>query len=172
MSILITGAGLIAAHSAKELQSRGESVTLYDLSPSIEYLDTVLDGREAHILTGDVTDVERMSDVVQGQKISTIVHTAGLIGSSVSRHPYRGVDVNVRGSMAVIEAARQSDVHRIVFCSSMAVYDFDKLASGERITEEALCGPKNLRTFMGLLNLQASICSASTEIFVTSTWFI
>src|SRR5689334_10452206 len=78
------------------------------------------------------------------QGIDVIVHTAALIGSRVSRDPARGVEVNVGGSMAVIEAARRMQARRVVFCSSMAVYDFDRLPSGTCIMEDAAFGPKNL----------------------------
>jgi nucleoside-diphosphate-sugar epimerase len=82
--------------------------------------------------------------MAQQLRPETIVHTAGLIGANVSRDPYRGVEVNIGGSMAVMEAARVSGVRRIVFCSSMAIYDFDRLPNKSLITESSPTGPKNL----------------------------
>jgi nucleoside-diphosphate-sugar epimerase len=150
-TVLITGAGLVAAHAAGALHRLGVPVVLYDLAPSREYLDTVIrrdrdDGERGDIavVRGDVTDVARLAVLIKEHGVGCIFHTAGLIGARVSRQPFRGVEVNVTGSMAVIEAARQSGVTRVVFCSSMAVYDFAKLPERVLITEDAPLGSQNL----------------------------
>lgn len=81
---------------------------------------------------------------MQKHKATSIVHTAGLIGAQVSRQPYRGVQVNVDGTVTVAEAARLMGIRRLIFCSMMPIYDFEKLAAGVRISEDAPSGPKNL----------------------------
>jgi nucleoside-diphosphate-sugar epimerase len=150
-TVLITGAGLIAAHAAGALQRNGVPVVLYDLAPSRQYLDTVIrrdrsDGARGDItvVRGDTTDVARLAALAKEHDVGCIFHTAGLIGAQVSRQPFRGVEINVTGSMAVIEAARQTGVPRVVFCSSMAVYDFAKLPERVLITEDAPLGAQNL----------------------------
>ena len=45
MTVLITGAGLIATHSAVSLIDRGEDVVFYDVAPNQAYIDLVLEGR-------------------------------------------------------------------------------------------------------------------------------
>ncbi|MCL4396245.1 MAG: NAD(P)-dependent oxidoreductase [Chloroflexi bacterium] len=143
MAILITGAGLVGSHVARALQDRGEQVVLYDIDPCLDYLATVLDADRAKIVTGDITDPPHLARVAQENDVSCIVHTAALIGASVSREPYRGVQVNVGGTIAAAEAARRADVPRLLFCSTMAVYDFDRLPT-RPIDEETPRGPKNL----------------------------
>lgn len=144
MTILITGAGLIGSHLGRELQSAGEEPIYYDIAPSIPYLSTVLQVNPERVYTGDITNLPEIASILQKNKVSTIVHTAGLIGSNVSREPYRGVETNVGGSVAVAEAARLASVQRIIFCSSMAIYDFEKIPSKGLIGEESPVGPKNL----------------------------
>jgi nucleoside-diphosphate-sugar epimerase len=46
MTVLITGAGLIATHSAVSLIDRGEDVVFYDVAPDQAYIDLVLEGRK------------------------------------------------------------------------------------------------------------------------------
>lgn len=144
MTTLITGAGLIAAHVGRELQARGEKVVFYDLAPSSDYLSSIVDLSQVSLYSGDITNLPEIAAVLQEHKVSGIVHTAGLIGAQVSRQPYRGVQVNVNGTIAVAEAARLMGVRRLVFCSTMAIYDFEKLSVGVSIAEDALLGPKNL----------------------------
>lgn len=144
MTTLITGAGLIGAHVGHELQARGERVVLYDIAPSKEYLATILALEDAEVLTGDITDLTALTSVVDKQHVDRVVHTAGLIGARVSRQPYRGVQVNVDGTLAVMEAAHLGGVKRLVFCSSMAIYDFDPLPAKSLIAEDCPKGPKNL----------------------------
>lgn len=144
MTTLITGAGLIAAHVGRELQTRGEQVVFYDHAPSNDYLSSVLDVSQVPLYSGDITNLPEISAVLQKHNATCIVHAAGLIGAQVSRQPYRGVQVNVDGTVAVAEAARLMGIRRLIFCSTMAIYDFEKLSSGVSISEDAPLGPKNL----------------------------
>ncbi len=144
MAILITGAGLVGSHVGRALQTRGEEVIFYDLAPSREFLATVLDVDRVKLFAGDITDLPALASIVLRHSVSCIVHSAALVGAPVSREPFRGVQVNVGGSVTVIEAARLAQVPRVVFCSSVAIYDFEKLPPGSRITEESPVGPKNL----------------------------
>lgn len=144
MTILVTGAGLIASHIARAVQERNVEIVLYDLTPSHEYLGTVLDVDRARIYSGDITNLPELAHIAQQHRVTSIVHTAALIGARVSREPYRGVEINVGGSIAVIEAARLAGVKRVVFCSSVAVYALDRLPENASITEESPLGPKNL----------------------------
>jgi nucleoside-diphosphate-sugar epimerase len=144
MTVLITGAGLIGAHIARELQMRGVDVVLYDVAPATDYLSTVLDLDRARVVAGDITNLPELAALVQHYRVEQVVHTAALIGAQVAQQPYRGVQVNVDGTIAVMEAARGGGVKRLIFCSSMAIYDFDRLPPGARIAEDAPLGPKNL----------------------------
>lgn len=144
MTVLITGAGLVAAHVGRALQARGQEIVLYDLAPSREYLSTVLDLDRAVLIEGDTNNLPELTALAQQHHARCIVHTAALIGTRVARQPYHGVQVNVVGTLAVAEAARLTGVGRIVYSSSMAVYDFERLPRGALIAEDAPLGPKNL----------------------------
>ena len=143
-TVLITGSGLVGAHAAGALQAHGVRVVLYDLDPSFEYLETLIGPCDGRVFRGDICDVGRLTALAREHDVGCILHTAGLIGAQVSRQPLRGVEVNVAGTMAAMEAARQAGAARLVFCSSMAVYDFSRLPADAAITEDAPLGPQNL----------------------------
>ena len=60
MTILITGAGLIATHSAVSLIDRGEDVVFYDVAPDQTYIDLVLEGRQYALVKGDILDLAHL----------------------------------------------------------------------------------------------------------------
>jgi UDP-glucose 4-epimerase len=144
LTTLITGAGLIGAYVGRELQAQGEPIIFYDLAPSSEYLASILSLDGARIFSGDITNLPELASLTQRFHVDKIVHTAGLIGARVSQQPYRGIQVNVDGTIAVMEAARLNGVKRVIFCSSMAIYDFDQLPSRALISEDCPTGAKNL----------------------------
>ncbi len=144
MVILVTGAGLLGSYAAQALQAAGHNVILYDVALSPAFLATVLDLGQATLVTGDVTSLPALTAVCQQHSVEGIVHTAALIGAPVTRQPYRGVEVNVGGSMAVAEAARLAGVRRLIFASSVAIYDLERLPAGAPIIETSPAGPKNL----------------------------
>lgn len=129
MSVLISGAGLIGAHAARVLRDAGRRILLYDAACA-DYVDAVMGDEHPPVVTGEVCDVPKLAETMRDHGVTTLVHTAGLIGATVLRDPYRGIEANVLGTMAAVEAARLAEVRRFVFCSSMAVYDFDRLPSG------------------------------------------
>lgn len=144
MRILITGAGLVGAYTARELQARGHEVVLYSQDIDHAYLATVVDLARTPTVVGDVTDAAKLAETCQAHGVGAIIHTAALIGAPVARQPMLGVSVNVMGSAAVAEAAHCAGVRRLVFCSSVAIYDLERLAAGEAISEDSPAGPKNL----------------------------
>ena len=167
-TVLITGAGLIGAHAARALRDAGREVVLYDAEPCPEYLASVA-GDGLTLVAGDVGDRARLEETSSRYGVEVVVHTAGHIGARVADDPHRGVDVNVLGTIAAFEAARRTGATRFVFCSSMAVYDFDALPSGARVREDAAVGPKNLYGATKLsaeILLDACAAAAATEVVV------
>jgi len=116
-TVLVTGgAGFVGSHLASSLAADNTVVVLDDLSAGAK--ENIPE--EATFIRGDVRDREAIDDVLGG--IDVVFHQAGLVsvGDSVDR-PLRSHSMNVRGTLAVLEAARRNDV-RVVFASSAAVY--------------------------------------------------
>jgi UDP-glucose 4-epimerase len=117
LTVLVTGgAGFVGSHLAASLAADNAVVVLDDLSAGSK--SNVPD--EATFVRGDVRDRETIDDLLGG--VDVVFHQAGLVsvGDSVER-PLRSHSMNVRGTLAVLEAARRNDV-RVVFASSAAIY--------------------------------------------------
>jgi UDP-glucose 4-epimerase len=123
MAILITGAGLIGTHTAQRLLDRGAQPVLYDLAPARAYMQTVLDVDRVPVVRGDIRDLPHLMQVTREHQAETIVHTAGLIGGRVDEEPYSGLQINLQGTINVLETARVLGVRRVIFASTEGVYD-------------------------------------------------
>src|SRR4051812_3031839 len=70
-----------------------------------------------------------------------IVHTAGLIGGRVDEEPYSGLQINLQGTVNVLETARVMGVRRVIFASTEGVYDrADQMDVDAKIPETASFG--------------------------------
>ena len=142
MTTLVTGIGLVGSAFARCALQRAEPVVFLDLKARPEYLHERLGPVAADIptVTADIRDLSALVAAMRDHKVQTVVHTAGLIGDSVSRPLYGGLEVNVTGTINVLEAVRLARVRRLVHISSFAVYD-RRRAKGAPITEDAPRGP-------------------------------
>lgn len=119
MRVLITGAGLIGAYTAKELIERDDEVSFFDLQPNLPYMQTVL-GKDLPMIRGDIRELPALVDAMQSTRAECVIHLAGLQGT---RAPYFGFQVNLVGTLNVAEAVRLTGVRRLIHASSQAVYD-------------------------------------------------
>lgn len=121
MTILITGAGLIGCHTARLLADRGQDCLLLDRAPAHEAIASVVRHPRVTVLSGDVTDLAALRAVVERHRVQGIVHTAALLSTAIRQDPVRGVQVNVMGTMHVLELARLLKLRQVVLASSTTV---------------------------------------------------
>jgi UDP-glucose 4-epimerase len=114
--VLVTGGcGFIGAHVVAALRERGVAVTVLD-DESIGDRGA-LAGRDVALHLGDVRDSAAVDRAMSGH--DAVVHLAAMPDlASANRDPMGAMDVNVRGSLAVLEAARRHGVHRVLAASS------------------------------------------------------
>jgi UDP-glucose 4-epimerase len=122
MKCIVTGgAGFIGSHTVDALLACGAEITVYDRVPSNEAhnLDHVRDA--ITYITGDIRDYETLATAMNGH--THVVHLAAAVSVPEStKDPRYAHDVNVTGTSNMFEAARMSDVSRVVYASSAAVY--------------------------------------------------
>ncbi len=119
MRVLITGgAGFLGAALAHRLVRQGHRVqVLDDLSAG----DPTRLPREVHLTRGDVRDVPRLWTLLRD--VECVYHLAARVFVAESvQYPREYNDVNVGGTVSVMEAMRDAGVKRVVFTSSGAVY--------------------------------------------------
>jgi len=123
----VTGAGgFIGSHLVEALVQRGTDVRAfvhYDARNSWGWLDAAGEEimRSVDVTSGDVRDPHGVRTAMQG--CSVVYHLAALIGIPYSYHsPATYVETNVRGTLNVLQAARELDVEKLVHTSTSEVY--------------------------------------------------
>jgi UDP-glucose 4-epimerase len=153
MTVLITGAGLIATHAAKALADRREKVVFYDVAPNAAYIDLVLEGSDYVIERGDILDMANLMGVIKRHDIRGVVHTAAFLPERARANPSLCTRVNVEGAVNVFEAHRLAGLRRTVFISTIGVYDFG-VRDGRPWNEDHRWGPG---TYYGSTKLAAEM---------------
>lgn len=118
--ILVTGgAGYIGSHTCKALARAGFRPVVYD-DLSNGHAEAV---RWGPLIEGDVRDADRLTRAMRDHAVSGVIHFAGLIEVGQSMHrPDLYWDCNVNGVAGVLAAMRASNVRRLIFSSTAAVY--------------------------------------------------
>lgn len=124
MRILITGAGLIGTHTAKELLERGDEVTFFDVAPRPDYVRYVT-GRDLPVIRGDIRDLAALVDAFQQVRPECVIHLAASVGEANITNVYAGFQVNLVATINVAEAVRLQGVRRLIHASTQAVYQGD-----------------------------------------------
>ncbi len=132
-TILVTGgAGFIGSHLCEGLLARGNAVIGFDNFDS--YYDPQIKIRNVQriqakfpasfdLVTGDIRNPEHLSDLFRENPIDSVVHLAARAGVRPSlADPLLYQDVNIRGTLMLLEACRTRGVKRFVFASSSSVY--------------------------------------------------
>ena len=153
MTVLVTGAGLIATHAAKALADRREKIVFYDVAPNKAYIDLVMDGGDYRIERGDILDMASLMGVVGKHDIEGIIHTAAFLPERARQNPSLCTRVNVEGAVNVYEAHRLAKLRRTVFMSTIGVYD-KNLRDGKAWEESHRWGPD---TYYGSTKLAAEM---------------
>jgi UDP-glucuronate 4-epimerase len=128
--VLVTGgAGFIGSHVCEALLARGDRATLLDnfndfYDPRLKRANAAaLAARGARVVEGDVRDREAMARLFAEGRFDALIHLAAMAGVRPSvADPLHYVDVNLRGTMVLLEEARKTPALRFVFASSSSVY--------------------------------------------------
>jgi UDP-glucose 4-epimerase len=127
-TVLLTGgAGYIGTHTCVALLEAGHRVIVVDdlsnsTETSLERVRTLADGDLAFHRV-DLRDVDALDAVVAGAGIDSVIHFAGLkaVGESIEQ-PLRYWDVNVGGTIALLEVLERHGIRKVAFSSSATVY--------------------------------------------------
>ena len=128
MKALITGgAGFVGSNLAADLLAKGESVTVFDslarhgASENLAWLRSL--GME-NFIHGDVRNAFDVEQTIKNVQPDVIFHLAGQVAMTTSmQSPRRDFEINVLGSINVLEAVRQyTPKTAIIYASSNKVY--------------------------------------------------
>ena len=125
-TIMITGgAGFLGTYVTRMLAERGDRVVIFDAAGSAPELAVLTAPFEQNIVRvrGQILDLSSLLRCVQQHSVERIFHAAALYDPPYSlEDPAITFQVNVNGTINVLEAARFLGVKRVVHSSSIAVY--------------------------------------------------
>jgi len=130
MRALITGAaGFIGSHLCERLLADGWTVVgidnfddFYDPQIKRRNISECLKNKNFQLIKADIRDDEAMGEIIGGD-VQIIVHLAAMAGVRPSiAQPLLYADVNINGTMVLLELAKKYEVNKFIFGSSSSVY--------------------------------------------------
>lgn len=130
MTYLVTGgAGFIGSHVAEQLLQRGETVVILDnfndyYDPQLKRSNIKrIQHEKLTVYDGDIRDVALVNRIYADHAVTHVAHLAAMAGvrNSTTQAPLY-MDVNLTGSMNLLEAARDFDIENFVLASTSSVY--------------------------------------------------
>lgn len=123
-NIFVTGAtGFIGSHLCKELIQKRYNV--FGLSPSDDFqnIKPLLKQKKFHLLKGDIRDLNFLKRIIKKHQIKTIFHLAAALPyDNDLKDPFLLLEVNVRGTLNLLNAAYLNGVEKFIYTSSSSVY--------------------------------------------------
>ena len=124
--VLVTGAdGFIGSHMVEELVRKGYSVRAFSYNSfnTWGWLDTLAPEilSQIEVVCGDIRDPYGVKKAIEG--VDMVFHLAALIAIPFSYHsPDAYVDTNIKGTLNVLQAAKELNVERVLITSTSEVY--------------------------------------------------
>jgi UDP-glucose 4-epimerase len=119
--VVIGGAGFVGSHTVDRLVIEGWEVTVFDIKSwnKAIYLHPL--ESKINYVEGDIRNIDQVSRVFQGQDL--VLHLAAVVSVPGSVDDPVGTHItNVDGTLNVFESARKSNIKKVVYASSAAVY--------------------------------------------------
>ena len=132
--ILVTGgAGFIGSHLCERLIQERENIICldnfndyYDPRLKKDNISRLKNNSKFLLIRGDILDRVLLEKVFQQNKISKIIHLAALAGVRASfLAPEKYIDVDIKGTVNLLEMARDYEVSQFIFGSSSSVYGLE-----------------------------------------------
>lgn len=136
-TILVTGgAGFIGSHLCERLLGKGIKIicldnfdTFYD--PRIKMKNAEEIAKKFpdlfDLATGDIRNAEQVKGILQKDKMDFVIHLAARAGVRPSiSEPLLYQDINIRGTIVLLEACKEYGVKNFIFASSSSVYGENK----------------------------------------------
>ena len=138
-NILVTGgAGFIGSHLCERLLIEGNKVIIIDnfnefYDPQIKRNNIIeikntmknnsIDTNKLELCEGDFRDIEFLNKLFDNNDIHIVVHLAAMAGVRPSiENPQLYYDVNITGTLNLLEQCRRKNIKKFVFASSSSVY--------------------------------------------------
>ncbi|NOX67516.1 MAG: NAD-dependent epimerase/dehydratase family protein [Chlorobi bacterium] len=132
---LVTGgAGFIGSHLVDSLLSEGNNVItidnfdeFYSKEVKLSNIASALTFDTFQLIEGDIRDKDLLDDLFSNNHIDVVIHLAAKAGVRPSiENTVEYYDVNINGTLNILEAMKKFDVKNLIFASSSSVYGNNK----------------------------------------------
>jgi UDP-glucose 4-epimerase len=157
MNILITGcAGFIASHIIEELlKDKINNIIGIDnmysgTKENLEFIKRIDKNNKFTFIEADIRDFETMNQIMENYHITQVYHLAAIVSVQESiQNPLLSNEVNVKGTVNILEASRLNNVKRVVFSSSAAIYGDEPTQPKNEQSISKPISPYGLEKLMG-----------------------
>lgn len=158
------GAGFIGSHIVDALVAKGETVIVLDNMDTgkASFIQQHMENKQITFIQGDICSKELLMKAFKGVDFVLLQAAKRSVPFSL-KEPHAYNQVNIDGTLNVLEAARDNNVKRVVFASSSSVYgNTEQFPQHELITPEPLspyaltklAGEQYLKIFTKLYGLE------------------
>ena len=132
MILLTGGAGFVGLNVAEELLARGDEVLIFDQRPPPAAFSKAL------FVQGDVTNKELVGQTFARHLPTQVIHLSAITAGTErdAREPQRIAEVNLIGTLNVLEASKKSGIRRFVHASTGALFGAAGIGVPEPLDEE------------------------------------
>ena len=132
-SVLVTGGcGFVGRATGKLLQDESYRVVSLDVASS----------EDGHNFRCDLANREALHRMFEEERVAAIIHLAAILPTAAQRDPVRATQVNILGSLNLLEMAQEFGVKRFVFGSSLSVYG--TCPADEIVSEDSRAAPEDV----------------------------
>ena len=132
MILLTGGSGFVGLNVAEQLLARGEEVLIFDLRAPPPFFS------KAVFVQGDVADPAFLKSIFQKYRIDRVIHMSAITAGPErdAREPRRIAEVNLIGTLNVLQESKDHGVKRFVHASTGALYGAVGIGVAEPLDEE------------------------------------
>jgi UDP-glucose 4-epimerase len=120
MKVLVTGGGgFTGMVVVNRLLARGDAVIVFDIGVSAPLQALIDTGADVTAVVGDITSLPHIAQTFKQHRPDAVVHLAAAVGAGPTMgNPWRVVEVNVGGTLHLMETMRLYDIKRMIFLST------------------------------------------------------
>jgi nucleoside-diphosphate-sugar epimerase len=138
--VLITGGtGYIGAELARALLERGDDVFTFGPTSNPGRVADI--AKDISIIRGNLAYSSEVFNAVKDHRIERIFHLGSMLSTPSNANPWASFQVNIVGTMNMLEAARLFEVPEFIFTSSISTYAH---GAGKVVTDITLQRPSNM----------------------------
>jgi len=145
MATLVIGTGLVGSQIARILAEQGETPVLMDPAAQPEAIEEVVALDRVTMIKGDVLRPLDITKAILDHGITDIIHTAAnpMLTLGAQQDPFAAIQLNIMGTVNVLEAAKVHKLRRVVVSSSSVLNHYMEGGEGRSamMKEEAFARP-------------------------------